>query len=78
MTNSQSLYLDGQAAVPGEGALSDLGGLVAAAEALLDESGDLSHRGQIRLARQTGDLAELQVIADAIRADFTDVAGPRR
>lgn len=74
MTILQSLYLDGQELTPGAGVLSDEGALVTAAEALLDKDGDLGHRGQIRLARKTDDLAELQAVADAIRADFTDVA----
>ncbi len=75
MTLSQSLFLDGEEVTPGEGVLAGLDDLAAAATALLgDTKGDVGHRGHLRLARETGDLAEMRSTADAIRATCSDVA----
>lgn len=80
MTIEQSLYLAGEEVTPGQvvsgnDALSGLDDLAAAATALLgNEDGDTEHRGHLRLARETGDLAEMRGAADAIRAVCSDVA----
>lgn len=75
MTLSQSLFFDGQEVTPGKGVLTGLDDLAAAATSLLgDTKGDTGHRGHLRLARETGDLAEMRAVADAIRATCSDVA----
>ena len=75
MTILQSLYLEGREVTPGEGGLSGLDELAVTAKSLLgDMSGDVGHRGHLRLARETGDLAEMKEVAEMIRADCTDVA----
>ncbi len=80
MTIQQSLYLAGEEVTPGQAApgneaLSGLDDLAAAARALLrDTDSEAGHRGHLRLARETGDLAEMRGVADAIRAACSDVA----
>ena len=80
MTLTQSLFLDGREVVPdqmvsGKSALGCLDDLAAAATALLGHTkGDTGHRGHLRLARASGDLAEMRSVADALRATCSDVA----